>query len=314
MDKDSLKPVIESLIFASPGAISIQSLCSIIEGAERKAVREAVGELMEDYRARPGGILIEEVAGGYQFRTNPEYGPWVKRLYKVGAQRISRAAMEALAIIAYKQPVTRGELESIRGVDSGGVLATLMDKRLIKITGRKEAPGRPVVYGTTKEFLETFELKDLSSLPSLRELEELKEEYAAQEESEDTLAEDLPDRTEGRTEGRTGAGPEGGDEARAEERPEDGTEGLDEDVEGDAGDGPVGAGEGGREAEGETGEGPERAGGRGAAEGGAPGGREGEERAGEGDAEAGAEEDPEEEGEGGAAPEDNREGGGNVPA
>lgn len=181
MDKDSLKPVIESLIFASEGAITIQSICNIIEGVDRQAVRSALNELIEDYKARAGGLLIEEVAGGYQMRTNPEFSPWIRRLFKVGMQKLSRAAMESLAIIAYKQPLTRGELEAVRGVDSGAVLATLMDKRLIKIVGRKEAPGRPVVYGTTKEFLETFDLKDLSCLPSLKDIQTLEVENAAKE-------------------------------------------------------------------------------------------------------------------------------------
>src|SRR3990170_3632933 len=170
MDKETLKPIIESLIFASEGAITLNNICSIVEGADRQSVRAAREELIGEYRGRRGGFSIEEVAGGYQFRTNPEFSPWIKRLFKIGPQRLSRAAMETLAIIAYRQPVTRGELETVRGVDSGGVVATLMERRLIKITGRKDAPGRPAVYGTTKEFLETFELKDLTGLPSLREV------------------------------------------------------------------------------------------------------------------------------------------------
>lgn len=179
-DKDSLKPLIESLIFASEGALSLDRLSSVLEGTERAVVKEAVEDLIEEYKSSGRGILIEEVGGGYQFRTNPESSPWLRKFFKIGMQKISKAAMESLAIIAYKQPVTRGELEAIRGVDSGGVLATLMEKRFIKITGRKEVPGRPVVYGTTKEFLETFDLKDLSCLPSLKDIQKMEEEHAAE--------------------------------------------------------------------------------------------------------------------------------------
>jgi len=181
LDKESLKPIIESLIFAAESAISFERIFGALEGEEKAAVKAALSELIEDYRARAGGFYIEEVASGYQFRTNPEFAPWLRRFFKIGMQKISKAAMETLAVIAYKQPVTRGEIEGIRGVDSGGVLATLMEKRFIRIVGRKELPGRPVVYGTTKEFLETFELRDLSCLPSLKDLKKMEEEYAQEQ-------------------------------------------------------------------------------------------------------------------------------------
>lgn len=199
LDKESLKPVIESLIFASESPISIEKLASVLEGEEKPVIKEALKELIEDYKNRAGGFLIEEVAGGYVFRTNPEFSPWLRRLFKIGLQKISKAAMESLAIIAYKQPVTRGELESIRGVDSGGVLATLMEKRFIKIVGRKEVPGRPVVYGTTREFLETFDLKDLSCLPSLKDIQRMEEENAAEnpEGAKDSIEDTIQDSPEG---------------------------------------------------------------------------------------------------------------------
>ncbi|OGP16029.1 MAG: SMC-Scp complex subunit ScpB [Deltaproteobacteria bacterium GWA2_55_10] len=190
LDKDSLKPIIESIIFAAESAISFEKIFGVLEGEEKAAVKAALGELIEDYRNKAGGFYIEEVASGYQFRTNPEFAPWLRRFFKIGMQKISKAAMETLAVTAYKQPVTRGEIEGIRGVDSGGVLATLMEKRFIKIVGRKEVPGRPVVYGTTKEFLETFELRDLSCLPSLKDLKKMEEEYAqeqGQQRAEDTV-------------------------------------------------------------------------------------------------------------------------------
>ncbi len=183
MDKIGLKPVIESLIFASESALTLERICNVLEEEEKEVIKSALKELIDDYKGANRGFLIEEVAGGYLFRTNQEYSPWIRRLFKIGMQKISKAAMESLAIIAYKQPVTRGELEAVRGVDSGGVLATLMDKRLIKIMGRKEVPGRPVVYGTTKEFLESFDLKDLSCLPSLKDMQKTEEENAPQKEN-----------------------------------------------------------------------------------------------------------------------------------
>lgn len=175
-----IKCVIEAVIFAADAPVSVERLASILEGHDKAEVKDALDDLVADYKAKTGGIFIDEVAGGYVFRTNTEYAPWIRRLFKIGQQKLSKAAMETLAIIAYKQPLTRSELEAVRGVDSGGVLGTLMDKRFIKIAGRKEIPGRPVVYGTTREFLETFDLKDLSCLPSLRQLQTTEGEDAAE--------------------------------------------------------------------------------------------------------------------------------------
>jgi segregation and condensation protein B len=117
-----------------------------------------------------------EVAGGWQFRTNPDNAEWVRKMLASKPVRLSRAALETLAVIAYRQPVTRAEIEDVRGVDSGGVLKLLLDRRLIKIIGKKEEIGRPSLYGTTKDFLEFFGLKDLTNLPTLREFHELTEE------------------------------------------------------------------------------------------------------------------------------------------
>jgi len=233
LDKISLKPVIEAVLFAADAPLYFEKIVHILEGEERDVIREALKELVEDYRVRNGGFFIEEVAGGFQFRTSAEFAPWLRRLFKIGLQRISKAAMESLAIIAYKQPVTRGELESVRGVDSGGVLATLMDKRFIKIVGRKEVPGRPVVYGTTKEFLETFDLKDLSCLPSLKDIQKMEEENGHEKEdrrasedfeAEGTGSEDSPAPEEGadqaEAEGSLDSAPDGDGEA-----PEDNGEG-----------------------------------------------------------------------------------------
>ncbi len=171
MEIKDLKPIIEALIFASDHPITFDRLFSVLEAEDRDTVREALSELTGDYEEAAGGLVIDRVAGGYRLSTRTACAHWIKKLFKTAPPRISRAAMESLSIIAYKQPVTRGELEGIRGVDSGGVIKKLMDRRLIKITGRKETPGRPVVYGTTREFLEAFDLKDLSHLPTLKDIE-----------------------------------------------------------------------------------------------------------------------------------------------
>lgn len=191
METKELKKIIEALIFASDHPLSIERIAGVIEGVEKTVIREAIKELREDYEKTDGALKIEQVAGGFQIRTRFELNPWLKRFFKTGLQRVSRAAMETLAIVAYRQPVTRAELESIRGVDSSGVFRTLLDKRLIKVVGRKDVPGRPPVYGTTRDFLETFDLKDLSSLPTLKEIEleeaDLVAELASLEDSEVTL-------------------------------------------------------------------------------------------------------------------------------
>jgi segregation and condensation protein B len=123
------------------------------------------------------GIVLTEVAGGWQFRTDPDSGEFVRRFLRVKPHRLTRAALETLAIIAYRQPVTRPEIEDVRGVDSGAVVKALLERRLIKILGKKDEIGRPILYGTTREFLEFFALKDLSALPTLREFHELSEEH-----------------------------------------------------------------------------------------------------------------------------------------
>ena len=119
------------------------------------------------------GFFLVEVAQGYQFRSKPEYGEWIRKLKKITPTKLSRAALETLAIIAYKQPSRRAEVEAIRGVDVGGILRMLMEKKLIKILGRQNVPGRPIIYGTTAKFLEFFSLKDISSLPTLEEIGEV---------------------------------------------------------------------------------------------------------------------------------------------
>jgi segregation and condensation protein B len=179
-----LKSVVESLLFVSEVPVTVDRLCDLLPEFGRQELKEAVQELVQEYGRPERGINLVPVAGGYQFRTAPTTAEYLKRLHKAKPFRFSQSALETLAIIAYRQPVTRAEVETLRGVDSGGVVKTLLEKRLVRILGKKDVPGRPLIYGTTREFLELFSLKDLASLPSLREVGELDrpEPFEAQEE------------------------------------------------------------------------------------------------------------------------------------
>mgnify|MGYP001116258577 CR=1 FL=1 len=169
---EELKHIVESLLFVSEDPLTIDQIRKVVKDADTKSLREALGTLGEEYERRRGGFFLAEVAGGFQLRTRPEYNQYIKDLLQPSPPRLSKAALETLAIIAYKQPVIRADLEHIRGVDSGGVLRLLLKRRLIRVLGRKELPGRPLIYATTKRFLETFDLKDLKDLPTPREIEE----------------------------------------------------------------------------------------------------------------------------------------------
>lgn len=170
-----IKSVVESVLFLADAPVSLDRLCGIIEEYDRQEIRQALELLREEYALPERGIYLAEVAGGYQFRTNPENAGFIRRLARTRAFKFSQSALETLAIIAYRQPITRPELEYFRGVDSGGVIKTLLEKKLIKILGKKDVPGKPMIYGTTREFLETFNLRDLSSLPTLKEIQQLDE-------------------------------------------------------------------------------------------------------------------------------------------
>ena len=173
MERDQLKSILESLLFASEGPITVHRLGEVLEGVERSEISSALQELQAEYDASGRGFRLAEVAGGFQMQTARENADWVKKLYRDRPQRMTRATLETLAIVAYKQPMTRAEIEAIRGVDVDGVVATLLDRRLIRIVARKDVPGRPFLYGTTPEFLQLFNLKDLSHLPTLKEMEEM---------------------------------------------------------------------------------------------------------------------------------------------
>ncbi len=165
---DNLGQLIEALIFASDSPLSLDRLSALSEQPKTQ-IRPIIEQLQHHYGASERGFYLAEVAGGYQFRTVVELAPWLKKLSKDRATRFSRAALETLAIIAYRQPATRAEIEYLRGVDSGGVMKTLLDKNLLRILGKKDVPGRPLMYGTSRQFLELFGLRDLSDLPTLKE-------------------------------------------------------------------------------------------------------------------------------------------------
>ena len=173
---ENIKAVIEALIFASDTPLALEKICIILSGVEKQEIKEALENLLLEYNERQAGIYLQEVAGGFQFRTRPELSPWIKKLKSTKPHSLSPQAMETLAIVAYKQPIVKSEIESVRGVDVGGPLKSLLDKKLIRIVGRKDVPGKPIIYGTTKKFLEVFNLKNLMDLPNLRELKELNQQ------------------------------------------------------------------------------------------------------------------------------------------
>ncbi|ULA64626.1 MAG: Segregation and condensation protein B [Nitrospira sp.] len=171
-----LRGIIESLLFVSPEPISVQRLVAIMGDVTKVDVAQALRGLGEELDQEGRGVRLVEIAGGFRLVTKQEYATWIKRLDKTkSAAKLSRSALESLAIIAYKQPIVRSEIEEIRGVETSGVVRTLLERKLVRIVGRKEVPGRPIMYGTTKFFLEHFGLNDLTQLPPLREFTELGE-------------------------------------------------------------------------------------------------------------------------------------------
>jgi segregation and condensation protein B len=181
VDEERLKAVLESLLFASGEPVSLARLAAVLDPVTKEAIRKVLADLKAGFHREARGVMLEEVAGGYQLRTPKEHALYVRKLLAARPPRLSRPMMETLAIIAYRQPITRPEIEQLRGVDSGAVLETLTERRLVKIAGRKEAPGRPMMYATTTEFLQTFGLKDLDSLPDLSELREVEQRIEAAE-------------------------------------------------------------------------------------------------------------------------------------
>jgi len=170
---DRLRGIVEAVLMTADQPVSPGKLTSLCKGSTGKDLRRAVDELNRRYVDGDHAMTITEVAGGFQFVTLKEFGPWVRKFHDRSSVRISQAALETLAILAFKQPVTRIEVDSIRGVESGGVIRTLLELNMIRIVGRSEGVGRPMLFGTTREFMSHFGLKSLADLPRPKELEEL---------------------------------------------------------------------------------------------------------------------------------------------
>lgn len=165
--------VLEALLFASEAPLPLERIEEVLDGCSKAEVGRLLADLQEKYRQPDRGLVVTEVAGGYRLATKPEVAPWVQRLRGSKPARLSRAALETLALIAYKQPITKIEIEAIRGVMVDGVVKTLVERDLIRILGRKPEVGRPILYGTSRSFLEYFGFKDLSELPTMKEIEAL---------------------------------------------------------------------------------------------------------------------------------------------
>ncbi len=169
MEDRELKSTLEALLFISGDPVTLDTFKNILE-TDTAVIEGHLRELINEYRIKNTGLLVAEVAGGFQMVTNPGCAPWVKKFLSTSVPaRLSQPSLETLSIIAYKQPIIKAEIEAIRGVNSDGVVKTLLERRLIKILGRKEVPGRPLMYGTTTEFLQYFGLKSLTELPTLKE-------------------------------------------------------------------------------------------------------------------------------------------------
>ncbi len=191
MSDNNLKSVIEALLFASEKPLTIEQAKKVLDDLEPNEIRRLLEELKSDYEQSNRGIRIVEVAGGFQMNTATNFAPFLKKFFKVRhVERLSKPALETLAIIAYKQPLTKQEIEWLRNVNVDGVMKSLVDKNLIRITGRKKAPGRPFVFGTSKQFLEYFGLKSLEELPKM-------EDFSAMVETQDKI-EAIPENETGK--------------------------------------------------------------------------------------------------------------------
>lgn len=194
-EQESVK-VLEGLIFASDTPLPLQKIQEILapDGLDRQAVKKGIADLAKWLEETGSALQVVEMAGGYRLVTRKELGPWIRKLSRPRKVRLSPAALEVLAIIAYKQPVTTPEVEGIRGVNSSGVIKTLLERALIKIAGRMDAVGNPIMYATTREFLEYFGLRSLKDLPTLKEFQEILEEHeaAAEVETEETGTDSEP--------------------------------------------------------------------------------------------------------------------------
>jgi len=192
MDKQELKKIIELLLYMTDRPLKDKDFKDIM-GKEypEEGIAGIIDEISEDYRKRESAIQVLEMAGGYQTATRADYAPWIRKLYKEKTTfRLSASALETLSIIAYKQPISRSEIEEIRGVEVTGVLETLLERRMIKISGRRETVGRPLLYSTTIDFMRHFGIKSLSELPKLEELPQVEAEMQEASQTEDSDSEE----------------------------------------------------------------------------------------------------------------------------
>lgn len=194
MEKDQAKSIIEAMFFVSDKPLFVNEIKGVLEEFDGQAIKDIITELTKEYEDMSRSFRIKEIAGGYQIVTDPSLAPWLKKLYKTsGADRLTGPSLETLAIIAYKQPVTKPEIEAIRGVNVDGVLKTVIEKNLVRIAGRRETVGRPILYGTTPEFLQYFGLNSLKELPNLEEFHiteddiELPEHLKKEEKEEEVI-------------------------------------------------------------------------------------------------------------------------------
>lgn len=185
MEASEKRRIVEALVLSCSEPISAEKLAEIIPYCGAGEVKDLVSELNTEYAEQDRSFEIWEVAGGFQIRTRAEFSGYLQKLQKERALRLSQAALETLAIIAYRQPVTRAEIEDVRGVDVGATVKSLLERHLIRIAGQREVPGRPMLYGTTRRFLEIFGLESLKNLPTLRELDELAREQGLVERTAD---------------------------------------------------------------------------------------------------------------------------------
>jgi segregation and condensation protein B len=197
-DRSQQRRILEALVLAAPEPLPAAKLAGIVPGANAADVRELVAELNSAYEAEGRGFEVRDVAGGYQLRTRADLAEFVQQLSPRRPVRLSRASLETLAVVAYKQPITRAEIEHVRGVDAGAVVRSLLERDLVRIAGHREIPGRPMLYATTRRFLELFGLASLEELPTLRDLQELASaDGAGVAAAPDDGAEGLAERGEG---------------------------------------------------------------------------------------------------------------------
>jgi segregation and condensation protein B len=173
MEREEMKSILESLLFVADGPLSLQRIAEVLEGVDKAEIRSVLDELQAELESTRRGVRLVEVAGGFQMRTAKVNAEWLKKFLGGRPARMSRPTLETLAIIAYRQPITKAEIEAIRGVDVDGVINTLLDRNLIRAVARKDVPGRPFLYATTPVFLQLFNLKDLTHLPTLKEMKEI---------------------------------------------------------------------------------------------------------------------------------------------